>query len=117
MDLQAIKRRLKSGEGLTLEEAKDLVGILEGEKFDLIGELNAGFADSVRQLRNLVNNGGDSAKVAASKELIRMHNEQVITDDGQVTISFEAMDRSDEVVDAMPSSEPEPEAPNMEGEQ
>ena len=104
MNLTQIEQRLSNGEGLTLQEAKELVSLLKGAKFDLVHELNEAFQDSVLQLRELVRSGGDTAKIQAARELIKMHGEQVITEDGNVTIDFANTDFSEEAEEAHDSS-------------
>lgn len=93
MDFHDAKRRIASGEGLTLSEAKEMLSIVEGEKIDLPRELQAGIPLAIRCVRNIMEMGeSETAQIAAAKFWIEMTNSVVIADDGVIEVSFDVMD-------------------------
>lgn len=93
MDLGDIRRRIDSGEGMTLSEAKNLLKIVTGEKLDLPQALQEGMPSAIRCIRQIIEQGeSETAQIAAAKFWVEMFENQVIADDGQIAISFDLMD-------------------------
>lgn len=91
IDLLDVERRVKSGEGATLEETKALLDIVQSKGHDIAREVSEMVPIALSSLRSILTNdkAGDTAKVNAAKYVMDLNANHVVPDhDGSIKIEF-----------------------------
>lgn len=91
IDLLDVERRIKSGEGATLEETKELVNIVLNKGHDISREVTEMVPIALSAVREILADAdsGATARVNAAKFVIELHETRVVPDhDGSVKIEF-----------------------------